>query len=269
MGDQRDTDGMPERDSSGALIPRDNDIASLVVQGEKTAHVDKVVKGNDRSTKIEENNGTVIINPTYNIYPNDRKSDQAPSRTNSEKQIPPGMEAMLTQFASALGIVKNSVMNTTGSIKPGHIDRTLCNIIVYGDLSGETKELSFERKVCLVQRNFTAKEICDRFIALGDKEIRQLREIPSIVTEETHRIHGSIDPDQDAYIGFIDNISVTRKNVIMKWHPVCNFSRALLYDILDELQIDGEPKIGELTTSHWSMKAIDVLSILKNVGVEI
>lgn len=162
-----------------------------------------------------------------------------------------------------------AIMHPTVGLKPGHIDRTLCNIIVYGDLSGETKELSFTPDCCLVQENFTAKDIRDRFIALGKKEIRQLREVPSIVTEETARIHGEIDPEQRSYVGFIDDISVTRKHVIIKWHPVCVFRRNILFDILDELQIDGKPKIGELTTSHWSMKAIDALSILKKVGVEI
>lgn len=211
------------------------------------------------------NNSTIYNGPVYNgdVYQNHAVN-------NTGNQEPPGMEAMLTQFAGVLNYVGKSVMQPTAGTKPGHINRSLCNIIVYGEITKDTTELSLRPNCCLVQRNFTAKEICDRFIALGNDEIYQLREVPAIVTEETARTQdGGVDSGQKAYIGFIDDITVTRKEVIIKWHPVCYFKRKLLYDILDELQIDGEPKIGELTTSHWSMKAIDVLSVLKKVGVEI
>jgi hypothetical protein len=94
-------------------------------------------------------------------------------------------------------------------------------------------------------------DLREHFSTLGQSEIEELKKLPCIFAYEGIN-------NKDAYIGFIDNITVRATNVLIDYHLTGETIRIENnYEIQSLLDISS----WEMNRTHWTIKKIDIEKI--------
>ena len=140
------------------------------------------------------------------------------------------------------------------------------NLLVYGgeiyftnDDSRNHVTLSKER--CLSKTSTdpdTRSELC----SLSEEAIKKIKTFPALIAYE-NKMYGKTTDDHYACFGAFTDIKNRSNGIEIYFHPICAFPQQPLNTLLFELGLSGNSRFNELNNSHWAIKQIDLIEVLK------
>lgn len=115
----------------------------------------------------------------------------------------------------------------------------------------------------------TSDELRVKFSALSDANtVRELRTMPCIFANENNH-YGYADEDQVVGFGYIRQIKPRRKQIQIFPKVIYRLPQQRLNEALFELDLYGSSSFNEFNRSHWSIKQIDLIAELVEMGFEL
>ena len=134
------------------------------------------------------------------------------------------------------------------------------NLLVSGnDTAWEDDSYIFDTSRCI--KEYTSKEIVEKFISLGKDEINELRTIPCIFAYETHI-------NKDPIFGYITDVIVRREGIKIYFEKI-KMGKFLLQQDLDSHRFELDIDEWELNRTHWAIKEVDLEKQLRVFGIEL
>lgn len=115
----------------------------------------------------------------------------------------------------------------------------------------------------------TRDELRVKYSALSDaKIVRELQTLPCIFANENNH-YGYADEDQTAGFGYIRQIKPRRKQIQIFPKVIYRLPQQRLNEALFELDLNGSSSFNEFNRSHWSIKQVDLIAELIEMGFEL
>lgn len=131
----------------------------------------------------------------------------------------------------------------------------LYNLFISGDdTAWESDSKIFDIDRCL--REYTAKDVIEKFGKLGREEINEIKKLPCIFAYEDYC-------KKDASIGYITDIQVRQVGVKITFQKLDLLPQATLHNMKFELDI----KNWEFNRTHWAIKKVNLYVELQKVGI--
>jgi hypothetical protein len=241
------------------------------------------VSGNVNSfTHVE--NKTIIYMPTDLIQELRSASIPRPRLQQQNEELLaqyPGMLTMVQMFANVLDQVAHPQVvqrNNTAAIQqptvmqqpwPADLDFRYYNLIVlYGEtFEGKTFKVPTDRALTEFS---TPEELRSEYNSFSLDARAKLRRYPCLFMAETEypdRYHA--DQNQIAYYGFIDGILPQYKEIEVSFRKCCSIPQYKLDEMLFDLGAVGAPRCSELRRTHWALKPINLVEVLRKAGFTI
>jgi len=151
---------------------------------------------------------------------------------------------------------------------PVSFSRDYFNLIVYGDTPLLSEgHMTFEKKRCLVEYDNIEAHLKARFSPLTPEIIEELKSFLCIVACE-NRHYGWTDDDHYASVAQLVDVKNRSNGIEIYFRPIFAIPQARLNEIGFQLGMRGTyRKFNELNHSHWTVKAIDLLEVLNDAGL--
>ena len=141
------------------------------------------------------------------------------------------------------------------------------NLFVYGQEPFHTAgHITFEKDRCLMNENYIDPELKRRFSPLSDEAIAELKTFPCIIACE-NKHYGWTDEDHYASIGQLLDVKIRSNGIEVYFLPHFAVSQARLSDLAPQLGLGYVRKFNEFNHSHWTVKAIDLLEVINDAGL--
>lgn len=101
---------------------------------------------------------------------------------------------------------------------------------------------------------------------LSAEAIEMIKTFPALFCPEKQSSSGE---GQTFCYGYVTDIIVQDNGVRIKYLPLNEYRLGILDGLLFELGIQGNPKMSELTRTHWTIKKIDMVDVLQNEGLRL
>ena len=113
---------------------------------------------------------------------------------------------------------------------------------------------------------FMDAAVKEMFSTLADDLIVQkVLSLPCLFANE-NRYAGRAEANQTVGFGYIKQIKVRRTGVMIYPHVMCRLPQQKINEALFELDLYGHPSYNEFNRSHWSIKKIDLIAELVDMG---
>lgn len=133
----------------------------------------------------------------------------------------------------------------------------LYNLLISGDENAwesDTKIFDVDRSL----REYTEKDIFDKFGKLGRTEINEIKKLPCIFAYEDYC-------EKDASIGYITDILVRQAGIKITFQKIEVFSLENLHKLQFELDITN----WEFNRTHWAIKKVNLFKELQYIGINL
>jgi len=147
------------------------------------------------------------------------------------------------------------------------VDRTHYNLFVtYGvDFSQNTP---FTVDAARALTEYTDDDLKAEYSTLSSDIIEKIKSFPCIFANENTN-YGHTDEEQTLGYGFIRQIKVRRDGIKIYPQIVYLLPQQRLNEALFELDILGSSSFNEFNRTHWSIKKIDLIAELHELGFQI
>ena len=98
-----------------------------------------------------------------------------------------------------------------------------------------------------------------------DSTVQKVISFPCLFANE-NRHGGWADTDQSVGFGYIKQIKVRRNGVMIYPHVIYRLPQQRINEALFELDLYGDSSYNEFNRSHWSIKKIDLIAELVDMG---
>lgn len=145
-------------------------------------------------------------------------------------------------------------------------DRTHYNLFVtYGVDWTKPSEAHFKVEPDRVLTGYMEDSVKAEFSTLTEEAIARIKRFPSIFANENNAF-GHTDEEQILAFGFVKQIKVRRNGVMIYPDIKCYLPQQRLNEALFELDISGTDSFNEFNRMHWSIKKIDLIAELRELG---
>lgn len=139
------------------------------------------------------------------------------------------------------------------------------NLIVYGNYPWfeETDHITLTKNVVLVEDDNMDPELKAHFSPLTEEIVEELKSFLCILAYENP--HGArTTDDHQAMVGQLLDVKKRSNGIEIYYHPLFYVEQQPLNLLTRELGIRGNRGLNELGHSHWSIKAIDLIEVLRD-----
>ncbi len=144
------------------------------------------------------------------------------------------------------------------------LDREYYNLFVVSNETFETNTFCITKEWVL--SNFIDPGIKNEFIKFEQKAIEKLKTFPSLFLPE--KIGYDVpEPDLYGYYGTITGIRFQRDVIVIEWQNRGSIAMRKIYDHQEELGIKRNGIISELNRTHWTIKRIPLISVMRDAGI--
>ena len=146
-------------------------------------------------------------------------------------------------------------------------NRTYYNIIVsYGlDVSQDTPFVFDPKRALTEGMDDNLKE---EFSTLSDEAVEKIKTFPTLFANE-NTAYGHTDEDQTLAFGYIRQIKVRKAGIKIYPHFLYLIPQQRLNEALMDLDLWGDNAFNEFNRTHWSIKKVDLISELQELGFQI
>jgi len=105
-----------------------------------------------------------------------------------------------------------------------------------------------------------------RYSALTPAVIEELLSFPALLTCQSTR-YGKADPIRNAYVGLLNEVRQYSYDIELQCQLLFPFPQQKLDDLAAPLDIRGARHFSELNHCHWSLKEVDLLTVINGAGL--
>ncbi|CDX03464.1 Hypothetical protein DPCES_3578 [Desulfitobacterium hafniense] len=142
------------------------------------------------------------------------------------------------------------------------------NLFVIGCETFERDHFLVPKDRALTKGNLP-DDLFEKYASLSDEAKEEIKKIPAIFASENHHYYGRAGKDQLAIYGFITDIKVQDNGVKIYFYPLNHIPQQKLNDLAFELGIRGSTAFNELNRTHWLIKRINLIEVLKDAGISV
>lgn len=142
------------------------------------------------------------------------------------------------------------------------------NLIVDGIIDLEKPGTCFSINPSKALTEYIDDDVKKHFATLSKEAIHSLQTFPTIFAHENDG-YGLAAPDQQAGFGYILKIKVYHGGIIIKPSILWKFNQQILNDNLLKFDIYGHEEFCELNRTHWTVKKVNLISELHELGFQI
>lgn len=148
-------------------------------------------------------------------------------------------------------------------------DRTYYNLFVVGDDFDIKTENPFKVRRDRVLKEYTNEEIKRLFLPLiDDSKIEQIKRLPCLFANE-NRYDGHTTEDQVMSFGYVRDIQPRRDGIKVYPHVMYLLKQQRMNEHLFDLDLWGSNKSNEFNRMHWSIKKVDLIAELHEMGYQL
>lgn len=146
-------------------------------------------------------------------------------------------------------------------------NRTYYNIIVSYrlDFSQDTPFVFDPKRALTEGMDDNLKE---EYSTLSDEAVEKIKTFPTLFANE-NTAYGHTDEDQTLAFGYIRHIKVRKAGIKIYPHFLYPIPQQRLNEALMDLDLWGENAFNEFNRTHWSIKKVDLISELQELGFQI
>jgi len=111
-----------------------------------------------------------------------------------------------------------------------------------------------------------APELKAKYAKLDMGAITAIKTFPAIFASRNHQ-YGRAGENQDAYLGFVDEVIVQDNGIKVCFHLLYAISQRRLNELACELSIDSASAFNEFDRTHWTIKQINLIEKLRKADV--
>ena len=137
--------------------------------------------------------------------------------------------------------------------------------VTYGVDWTKPSEAQFKVEPDRVLTGYMEDSVKAEFSTLTEEAIARIKRFPSIFANENNAF-GHTDEEQILAFGFVKQIKVRRNGVMIYPDIKCYLPQQRLNEALFELDISGTDSFNEFNRMHWSIKKIDLIAELRELG---
>lgn len=146
------------------------------------------------------------------------------------------------------------------------IDRTYYNLIVVDGVDWQKpNEATFIMSADRVLTEYMDTQLKAEFSTLSDIAISRIMSFPTIFANENYTF-GHTDEAQILALGYIKQMKVRREGVMIYPDIRYYLPQQRLNEALFQLDIRGNNSFNEFNRNHWSIKKIDLIAELRELG---
>ena len=146
-------------------------------------------------------------------------------------------------------------------------NRTYYNIIVsFGLEFSQDTPFIFDPKRALTEG--MSDELKEEFSTLSDEAIEKIKTFPTLFANE-NTAYGHTDEEQTLGFGYIRQIKVRQAGIKIYPHILYLIPQQRLNEALMELDLWGDNTFNEFNRTHWSIKKVDLISELQELGFQL
>lgn len=180
-----------------------------------------------------------------------------------------GQKNMFIQNAEKVNInISPEALAAILAHKSLNLKSTYYNLIVSNELNLDAPSAEFKIDRSRVLTEFIDAEINKQFSLSLEDSIQKLQTLPTIFINENSE-YGAATPAQQAGLGYISKIKVRHEVVLItpsihqKFHQQTLNENPLKFDII------AQNRFSELNRTHWTIKKVDLLSELRELGISV
>jgi len=115
-----------------------------------------------------------------------------------------------------------------------------------------------------------SSDIKDAISVLSDEAIAFLKTLPTIFAAENEgSTYGKSNDTQQAYFGFVTGINVQNRGIKVDYQILNPIPQKSLNEMIIELDIEGTNKFNEFDRTHWTVKHVPLVKLLRDKGFQI
>jgi hypothetical protein len=119
-----------------------------------------------------------------------------------------------------------------------------------------------------VLRSYMIPEVANRFSDLSENAISQIKTLPSLFTDE-YRDLPRQEEEQMAHFGIVTDLSSHENGMYIRFRRISAVPLKKIFDLSFKLGLYGNTSFHELFHTHWAIKKVDLVDILKAEGIDI
>lgn len=108
-------------------------------------------------------------------------------------------------------------------------------------------------------------EIKNKYSSLSNDAINEIKSFPAIFCSENHN-NAKTDQDQEAIIGTISDIEIRKNEIKIGFNVIISVPQLEIINMSNSLMIEGTEFYTELCRTHWTIKNVNLVKILKAKG---
>ena len=115
-----------------------------------------------------------------------------------------------------------------------------------------------------------SEDIKEAICHLPPEAIEFLKTLPTIFCAENEdSSYGKSTDSQQAYFGFITDINVQNRGIKICYNTLNSISQKNLNEMLIDLDIEGNEKFNEFDRTHWTVKHVPLVKVLREAGITV
>lgn len=142
------------------------------------------------------------------------------------------------------------------------------NLIVGDMVSFDRSDIILKIEPEKALTEYINHDIKNQFATLSNEAIQTLKSFPTIFMQE-NKEYGRATPEQQAGFGYIQDVEIRRKGIIIKTSILSRFTQQILNDHRIIFDIYGHEDFTELNQGHWTIKKVNLISKLRELGLQI
>lgn len=156
--------------------------------------------------------------------------------------------------------------NEKSAVSSGELNKGFYSLFVYG--CEKLAPFSVGHILLTKDRALTESTedyIKEMFWEMNPEQIAILKTLPSIFASE-NLIYGKSNDEQQACFGIVTGINVQSKEVRIDYQTLNPLSQKRLNCMLPDLDIYGNNRFNEFDRSHWAIKHVSLIRVLREAG---
>lgn len=158
-----------------------------------------------------------------------------------------------------------------GAVTQGALNTQYYNLFVMGNEEFKPFSSGFimvEKGRALTE--CVSSDIKAEISGLSAEAIAFLKTLPTIFSAENEgSTYGKSTDTQQAYFGFVTGINVQNRGVKVDYQTLNPISQKKLNEMIIELDIEGNNKFNEFDRTHWTVKHVPLVKLLRDADIQI
>ncbi len=106
----------------------------------------------------------------------------------------------------------------------------------------------------------------ERYAHLSNDAIDEIKSFPAIFATENHK-YGKTDDEHIAKLGFVTGITIQDNGIRICASYLWDIAQQKLNNCREKLAINGASSFNELNRTHWTIKRINLIEVLRDEGL--